>query len=208
MLARMGRDAGVVAEPGEPGGRRWTLSGEAFQALLASLDPDPGRAGQEYESLRRRLIIFFLGRGCPDAEDSADETLDRLSRRIAEGTRIDDVRRFAHGVARRVQSEALRRERRQRRVQQDLLRKARTPSVSAIESEAGLECIRRCAQRLEAGDWKLIVEYYDGAGSELQDDRKELAARLGITPAALRLRAFRIRRSLEDCTRRCLGGIR
>jgi DNA-directed RNA polymerase specialized sigma24 family protein len=191
-----------VAEGTVRAGRRWVLSGEAFQALLSSLDPDPARAGEEYESLRQRLVVFFLGRGGLDAEASADETLDRLSRRIFEGAPIDDVRRFAHGVARRVHSEALRRQRCQRRVQQELARTVSPPS--AVESDAGLECIRRCVQRLTAADRELIIVYYDGAGSGLQDDRKALAARLGITPLALRVRAFRVRRSLESCTRSCL----
>lgn len=200
MLARMSGPVAVRA-----GRRRWVLSQEAFWTLLSSLDPDLLRAGERYEALRRKLIIFFLGRGGRDPEDSADETLDRLSRRLAEGERIHDLGRFAHGVARRVHGEDLRRQRRDRLARAELAG-SRASLAAAVDSDAGAECIRRCIERLDAGDRSLIVTYYAGSGHGLQEDRKELAAGLGLTPAALRVRAYRIRRSLESCTRDCLRG--
>lgn len=188
-------------------GRRpqWVLSGAAFQRLLSSLHADRDRAGQQYEELRHKLIVFFAGRACPEAEDRADETLDRLSRRLQEGEPVRDVGRFAHGVARLVLTESLRRERRRRGA---LLRAGReSPAwVTPFESETGLDCLRCCAQRLPPADRELILAYYDSMGRERQHERKLLAARLGLTPNALRLRAYRIRRWLEDCSRRCLAG--
>ena len=183
--------------------RKWVLDEDAFHRLLASLDTDPGQAALKYEVLRKKLVMLFLGRGSPEAEDSADETLDRVSRKVAEGETIEDITRFAHGVARRVHSECLRRERRHRRARQAL---AAAPGAapSALSSEPGLDCIRLCIDRLPATDRTLIVEYYDESGRALQAQRRESAARLGISPSALRLRAFRIRRSVEDCTRDCL----
>ena len=182
---------------------KWVLDGDAFHRLLASLDPDPARAALKYEVLRKKLVMLFLGRGSREAEDNADETLDRVSRRIAEGEVLDDVTRFAHGVARRVHSECLRRERRQRRARQALVAAPR-PAPSPVDSEPGIECIRLCIDRLPSADRTLIVEYYDESGRALQAQRRESAARLGISPSTLRLRAFRIRRSLEDCTRDCM----
>lgn len=193
---------GVAAGPGR---ERWVLSQDAFEALLSSLDPDPRRAGEKYEDLRRRLIILFLGRGSREPEEGADETLDRLSRRLAEGHPIEDLGRFACGIARRVHAEDLRRVRRQRRLREGLAVHGGLPA-RAIDSEAGVECIRRCLDRLDAGERALIVEYYEGNGRELQQDRRALADRLGLTPTALRLRAYRVRRTLEGCTRECLQG--
>jgi DNA-directed RNA polymerase specialized sigma24 family protein len=186
-----------------PGRGRWVLSQDAFWALLSSLDSDPRRAGEKYEVLRRRLIILFLGRGSREPEDGADETLDRLSRRLAQGDQIQDVGRFACGIARRVHAEDLRRVRRHRRLREGLVGSGGLPTP-AIDSEAGIECIRRCLDRLDAGDRALIVEYYEGSGRELQEDRKAQADRLGLTPTALRLRSYRLRRALESCTRECL----
>src|SRR5262245_14900630 len=97
-----------------PSSRRWVLTRRALVGLLSSLNPDEERAAIAYEHLRHKLIVFFSGRGCTNAEDCADETLDRLSRRIENGETIRDVGRFAHAVARRVLSEIRRSERRRR----------------------------------------------------------------------------------------------
>jgi RNA polymerase sigma factor (sigma-70 family) len=188
-----------------PSGREQVPSREAFQRLLSSLDSDPRQAGEKYEGLRRRLITFFLSRRGLHAEESADETLDRLGRRLAEGERIHDLACFAYGVARHVHSEDLRRIRRRRRALQALADSAPDPS-SVFESDAGLECIRQCMEELDVEDRRFIVEYYDGSGRDLQHARKELAKRLGITPTALRLRSYRLRRMLEESVRKRLEG--
>jgi DNA-directed RNA polymerase specialized sigma24 family protein len=183
----------------------WVLDAEAFRGLLHRLDPNPEQAGLKYERLRHKLIIFFAGRACPDPEQGADETLDRLTRRLTEGEPIAHVDRFAHGVARRVWSETARRDHRHRRALGWLLGTP-PPAASPFESEAGLECVSRCVAELGPADRELILGYYAGAGQEQQDERRELADRLGITATALRLRAYRIRRLLEACVGGCLHG--
>jgi DNA-directed RNA polymerase specialized sigma24 family protein len=181
---------------------RWVLSARALQGLLASLDADADRAADRYEELRQKLIVFFAGRSCPDADDLADETLDRLSRRISEAGDVRDVGRFAYGVARLVLSESIRRGRRRR----DALRLAAAgPAPTPFETETGLDCLRECAARLPAADRELVLGYYESVGREGQAARKDLARRHGLTPAALRVRVFRIRRQLEASTRRCLA---
>ena len=61
------------------------LNAPAFQRLLARLDADPARAGERYEDLRRTLVRFFEWRGAPFPDDHADETFDRVARRLDEG---------------------------------------------------------------------------------------------------------------------------
>jgi DNA-directed RNA polymerase specialized sigma24 family protein len=198
------RDVG--REPSPAGRRpRWVLSRDAFAGLLASLDLDPDRAAERYEDLRHKLIVFFAGRARRDPEDQADETLDRLSRRIDEGEPVRDVGRFAYGVARLVLSESFRRDRRRRRALLSGMFGGPAPAV-AFDSEPGLECLRSCAARLAADDRDLILGYYESIGRERQQERRALAERFGLTPSALRVRAYRIRRSLEACTRHCLAG--
>ncbi len=188
-----------------PSGREQVPSREAFQRLLSSLDSDPRQAGEKYEGLRRKLIIFFLARRGQHAEESADEALDRLGRRLAEGERIHDVGRFAYGVARHVHSEDLRRLRRRRRALQAFAGSTPDPRW-AFAADEGLECVRQCIAQLEVEDRRFIIDYYDGSGRDLQQARKELAERLGITPTALRLRSYRLRRLLEVSVRQCLQG--
>jgi RNA polymerase sigma factor (sigma-70 family) len=202
-----------VRQPDDPGetppapGRRspWILSQDALQGLLSALDTDPGRAGEKYERLRQKLIVFFLGRGCEDPEDNADETLDRVSRRLVEGEAIRDVGLFAYGVARHVLSESARRHRqRQSALHQHFA--AQPTGTQAQASEAAIECIQRCLRGLDDRDRELIIAYYEGDGRARQNDRRELADHFGISTGALRLRVHRIRRLLEGCTRHCLRG--
>jgi DNA-directed RNA polymerase specialized sigma24 family protein len=195
------------AQPGSGRGR-WLLGRPALQGLLSLLDADEVRAAQHYERLRDKLIVFFSGRRCAEPEDRADETLDRIGRRIEEGEQIADVTRYAYGVARLVAMESVKRVRRRTHL---LARLASSSDAGRGDDFAGanasdaMACIRRCRDRLPPEDQDLILRYYDSAGRDQHAERRQLAAGLDLSPAALRLRAFRIRRVLEACTRDCLG---
>src|SRR5436305_9402910 len=78
------------------------LTGEAFSKLLARLDADRERAGEKYEDLRHTLIKFFEWRGAPSPEDHADETLNRIARKLDEGVEIKSVGGYCREVARLV----------------------------------------------------------------------------------------------------------
>ena len=80
--------------------RKWTLTQEAFDKLLHALDGDRARAGNIYQETRSNLIRFFEWRGCPFPEDHADETINRVARRILEGEDVRDVPKYFFGVAR------------------------------------------------------------------------------------------------------------
>src|SRR6185503_4743764 len=64
--------------------KNWVLSQESFDALLDWLDPDRERAGQKYEDIRQRLIRIFASRSCYEAEDLADETINRVANKVQE----------------------------------------------------------------------------------------------------------------------------
>src|ERR1044071_2085308 len=89
----------------------WALSREAFNSLLDWLDPDREQAGIKYEDIRRRLIKIFTGRGCAEAEDLADETINRVTSKLNEIEKdfTGDRTRYFFGVANKVHMEYLRR---------------------------------------------------------------------------------------------------
>ena len=62
----------------------WFLSQEAFDALLKWLDSDREQAAMKYEDIRKRLIKIFTGRDCVEAEDLADETINRVVSKLDE----------------------------------------------------------------------------------------------------------------------------
>src|SRR6476620_5084421 len=84
------------------------LDHAALAALLAHLGGDPDSAGRAYEDLRQRLLAFYRSRLVPEAEELADECLDRVSRRLKEGEEVRSIRLYVRGIAQRVLQEHLR----------------------------------------------------------------------------------------------------
>jgi len=59
---------------------------------------------------------------------------------------------------------------------------------------------------LPPGQHALILDYYQHDKSRKIECKRRIAATLGIEPTALRVRAYRIRRQLEECVLRKLNG--
>jgi DNA-directed RNA polymerase specialized sigma24 family protein len=185
---------------------RQTSRGESLTAvglsrLLAALHRDGDAAAGEYERLRRTLVRFFDWRGAWPPDECADETIDRVARRLGEGTPIDDVWSYAVGVARLV-----------------LLERRRMPVTAPIEAagtlvdparppdpaDVGLhDCLESCLAALDTDSRVLVLEYYQGERGTKIDNRQRLASALGITSNALRSRVQRIRERLEACVHEC-----
>src|SRR5688572_12365218 len=85
----------------------WTLSEESFAKFLARLAPDKELAGAEYEKLRLMLVKLFDWRGAHFPEECADETLNRVARKIDSGEVIRDMLSYCHAIARLVFLETL-----------------------------------------------------------------------------------------------------
>lgn len=177
--------------------KEWVLTPESFEALLAWLDPNRELAGQKYEEIRTRLIKIFACRGCYEPEDQADETINRVTNKLREieCTFSGERARYFYGVANKVHLEYLR-------------RKPAPPlpaaTVTSEETEREYQCLDRCVSKLTAENRELVLQYYQEEKRAKIEHRKHLAARLGIALNALRIRAHRIRASLQDCVKECL----
>ncbi len=177
-------------------------SDDAFAALLARLAVDGGNAGA-YESLRRRLIQFFRLHVPADADDLADVVLDRLARRIHEGTDVASVPSYALGIARMVLHEARAKSARRHLAEADpTLVPDAGAEDDARELEGVLVALRACLTAAGAAAHTLILAYYGGDGALRIATRKRLADEHGISLNALRNRALRLRDALEDCVRK------
>ena len=82
-----------------PAGKPPGLTRESFDILLAQLDPDRERAGERYETIRRKLIRLFEWRGCAAPEELADETINRVARRMAEGVELHSADPYGYFCA-------------------------------------------------------------------------------------------------------------
>ena len=184
--------------------REWVMTQEAFDLLLAGFDPDREQAGQKYVRLRLKLVKYFEWRGAAFPDREADVTMNRVARRIAEGQAIHSLSAFSYGVARLVFSESLKAQRKE----QEALECASPVEVQETDADLDAEvrraCLDRCLQALPEENRHLIIEYYDDEKGRKIERRKRLAARLGIPLNALRIRAHRIRVSLEACVRGCV----
>ncbi len=181
----------------------WTLTAEAFAKLLACLAPDAEKAGEKYEAIRQTLVKFFDWRGAHFPEDCADETLNRVTRKIDEGETFQDVATYCHGVARLVFLETLKSPDRKRTDFEEL------PPLAAAEPEveepdARQECFNRCLRELPAESQQALLNYYQDEKRSKINNRLALAERLGIPLNALRNRVQRLRDKLEQCINRCL----
>ncbi len=181
---------------------RWSLTRKALERLLERLGPDREAAALEYHSLRERLADYFDWKGVQRPESAADETLDRVARRLEEGESIDRVLSYSYGVARLVLLERLRSQ----------LREQRAAAGAAREwvahpdglNEARSSCLTRCLETLASDERAVILEYYEKVGGSHQEGRRLLAERLGIRYEALKTRAYRLRVRLEACLKECL----
>jgi RNA polymerase sigma factor (sigma-70 family) len=182
----------------------WVLTGEAFERLLACLDADAERAGEKYEAIRLKLVKYFDWRGAHFPEDCADETINRIIRKLESGETIRDIPTYCSGIARMVFLEMLKKPER-RRVSLDDLNSVTAPSPQNEENER-LACFERCLNRLPIESRQLILRYYQDEQRHKIDNRRAIADSLGIPLNALRSRVQRIRDKLEQCITGCLGG--
>ena len=189
--------------------KEWVLTQDAFDTLLYWLDADRERAGGKYEAIRLRLIKIFTCRGCSEAEDLADETINRVSARITEiaGSYAGDPALYFYGVSQKVHLEYLRKvQKRQAETEVDLAASALNPATEpADDIEAEYQCLEKCLEHLPSDNRKLVVQYYQQERQAKIEHRRRLAMELGIAVNALRIRAHRIRLSLQDCVQNCLA---
>lgn len=183
----------------------WVLGPEAFEKLLVTLDADRDRAAEKYESIRRRLVQVFQWRGCSESEVLADQTIDRVSRKLEEGEQIRaaDPAVYFYGVARNVLKEFWTEQRKEQALERSAAPVRGFPGAARDlgdqEVDERLECLDQCLAGLTRDNRELITVYYRSEKSGKIADRMKLARSLALSPGALRIKAHRIRRQLEEC---------
>src|ERR1700745_195781 len=147
--------------------KNWSLSQDDFDALLAWLDSAREKAGIKYEQIRSRLIKIFTGRGCVDPEELADETINRVTRKLKEIQRefTGDPARYFFGVANMIYMEYLRRKHPQPPL----------PPPDTARAELEYRCLERCIERLSQEDRALLLKDYGAKGQSQGERRKALA---------------------------------
>ena len=185
--------------------QKWTLTQEAFDKLLIALGGGNRDSGSEkYLEIRNNLTRFFEWRGCSFPEDHADETINRMTKRVADGEEILNPSSYAMGVARLLLLEILKGRQREQSALTEISNSSEV-YVDSDDGESRLICLRNCLQTLSSDNRELILQYYQGEKSEKIRNRKKLIEQLGIPVNTLRMRALRLRERLQGCVEECIG---
>ena len=187
--------------------QKWTLTQDAFDKLLVVFGGGDRESGSEkYLEIRGNLTRFFEWRGCSFPEDHADETINRVAKKVAEGEEILNPAGYAMGVARLLLLEVLKGRQREQSALTEI-GKSSEAYEAEDDGEGRLTCLRNCLQTLSPDNRDLILQYYQGEKSEKIQNRKKLMEQLGIPVNTLRMRALRVRERLQGCVEECVNRI-
>lgn len=169
------------------------INEEAFDKLLARLEPDLTDPMARYKQLRLKMIKFFQWKRCGDAESLADETIARTAKSILEGNEIyaDNPYVFILVIARNVYREYVRKEIKHRTLMSNLSE----PETELRDSE---DCKVQCLLSLPPDKLRLLQEYFLDEKSS-----KQLAEEHKTTINGLRLQIHRLKKGLQSCFENC-----
>lgn len=184
---------------------KWSLTQQAFDLFLACLDADRARASQRYLQLRHSLTRILEWKGSQNPEDQADETINRVCRKLEEGLAVEDIAKYCHTVLNYVFLESLKTPD-ARRADFDEQQLSQIPAVETMaqSDDERLPCLQKCLGELPDDHRQLIVSYYQNDQRAKIENRRRLAEQLGITAHNLNVRASRIRERLQSCVAACL----
>jgi DNA-directed RNA polymerase specialized sigma24 family protein len=187
----------------------------AFRQFLSWLDDGADSQGERYLEMRRRLVAYFDRKNCVAPDDLADETLNRVARRLEEEGAITGTApaQYCYITAKFVFLEYLRGDRHSHTSlselspgEADAVLGAASVASDDVQSKERLSvCLEQCLAKLPSSDRDLILEYYRGEQRTKIESRRGLAANLRLSVNALSIRACRIRNKLELCVRECSG---
>ena len=185
--------------------QKWTLTQAAFDRMLIAFGGDRDSGSEKYLEIRGNLTRFFEWRGCSYPDDHADETINRIARKIEEGEQIQNPAGYAMGVARLLCLELMKSRQREQTALNEIGTASEAYVVSDDCDEDRLKCLQNCLQTLSPDNRELIIQYYQGEKSEKIQNRKKLLDRLAIPVNTLRMRALRLRERLQGCVEECMA---
>ena len=171
--------------------------------LLSWLDPHRETAAQKYEKIRSRLIRIFAGRGCHEAEELADETINRVTLKVPQikDDYVGEPALYFYGVANKVHLEWLKKQKKG-----GFVELKETGKYDQEKSDEEYECLEKCLKTLPPNLSGLIVEYYQGEKRAKIEHHKKLAERWRLSVNALQTKTCRIRAALRKCVLECISG--
>jgi DNA-directed RNA polymerase specialized sigma24 family protein len=155
--------------------------------------------GTDYEDVRYKLIKLFSYRNLLNAEELADETIDRVMLRFENyGIPFSNPIHYFLKVADHIFREQLRKPNLvELNLAQDMAEETHTDDLQFI-------CLQKCLKKLSADEREFIKSYYDHEVKSKIEHRKALAFELKLSTNVLHRRAFKLREKLEECILECM----
>jgi DNA-directed RNA polymerase specialized sigma24 family protein len=184
-----------------------TLDQNEFDELLNWLSPNREEAGEKYESIRAGLIRFFSFKGCGNAEDLTDETINRVARKLSKldlTTGFQPIS-FFYGFASKIYLEYRKKVQQSQvefkpNIHSDLKKTGQTEKI--IEDRH--QCLDKCLEQVSPQDKNLAIQYFSKEKSAKFEHRRNLAAEMGLSINTMQVRIYRLKSVLRDCVENCL----
>jgi len=181
-----------------------------FDQLLEWLSSDREDAARAYERIRSGLIRFFRFRGCGEAESLADETINRITRKLSKLVLNDGIQTstYFYSFASKIVLEEKRRNRKITTLDSiDRTLFDMSPNSYDESREIQHTCLDSCMASLPAAERGLLISYYSKEKTAKIEVRKTLADDMNLTVAALHTKVHRMRLNMRECISKCLGNL-
>lgn len=181
------------------------LTQNDFDTLLQWFSPNREEAGLKYEEIRQGLIRFFNFKGCSEAESLADETINRVAKKLPTLTTDNNYKHitYFYGFASKIYLES-RKKSENRTTEFDPTMHSNLVAVVDNETEDRHQCLEKCLAKLSAEDGSLVIEYFSKDKSAKFEHRRNLAEKFNINIGNMHVRIYRLKDTLRNCVKKCL----
>lgn len=178
------------------------ITDEDFANLMGWLSSEGDKADEKYEQIRRGLIRFFRIRGCFNAENLADEAINRVAVRLPELDLSENkpIIHIFYGFA----SNILLEYRTEQFQKASALQEFANRRLFEDFNDEDFACLESCLEKLSETKRKLVIDYYSQDKIAKISLRQELAQNAGLNTNNLHTKVHRIRAKLRNCIKNCL----
>ncbi|CAN5123071.1 hypothetical protein BH20ACI1_BH20ACI1_07680 [soil metagenome] len=186
--------------------RQFGLIEGNFNDLLEWFSKNREEAGEKYEEIRNGLIRFFYFKGCADAENLADEAINRVASKLSVlvlSENPEPINVF-YGFASKIYLEYFNSLKKQEvEFNADLHTSIELEEPLTESDNVNHECLEKCLTKLSDEERDLIIEYYSFEKDEKIEHRRKLAEKLKMKTSALQVKVYRLRKILRKCIEKC-----
>ena len=181
------------------------LTQNDYDALLQWFSPNREEAGAKYEEIRNGLIRYFIFKGCSETESLADETINRVAKKLSSLKTDNNFKHitYFYGFASKIYLES-RNKPENNTTEFEPGQHSKLVAEVDDEKENRHQCLDSCLAKLSPEDSELAIEYFSREKSAKFEHRRKLAEKLNINVGTMHVRIYRLKDTLRNCVENCL----